>query len=587
MTTRLLNWLRRTRPTTSRRPARRAPTLGLERLDERLVPVVGAFSVPNTVAMTGVVQITENGHPHCTGTLLADGRHVLSAAHCFDDNHDGVVDANDFAVTINSRTFSPTSIVLHPNWDPGSESTLAANDIAVLTLPALAPSAATRYDLFRGTNEVGQLFQMAGWGLTGVGATGANPNVPQGLRSGYNRFDATAAPLNDEVQVVQVTGAGIGGTFQLSLDGQSTSPIPFNATATAVRTALEAVAGVGNVAVQTAPGDQGFWFVRFQGTKAGTNVDPLVIDAAGLTGPAATNVFERSQGGTFAPTVQDTRLVADFDDGTAEHDAFGLWSGLPDLGHGVKEAFGASGDSGGPALIGGQIAGVLSSVLTVGRAPDVDLNLNSSFGEFEVLTRVSKFASWIDGIVTHPHELVVDLANESASSVTARRAGTNLEVLLDGVVIDSEPLSQITGLRILGTASAHTYTIGSGLTIPVEVVGQGADNDTLVGPDDANTWQISAIPQSETEVFGAQGTIDGSITFQDMRYLRGGSGADVFKFADTTQVHDGAPFLFGINGGNGSDTLDYSNATFGVSVNLGAGTATGWWIRRPSSHPWG
>ena len=90
-------------------------------------------------------------------------------------------------------------------------------------------------------------------------------------------------------------------------------------------------------------------------------------------------------------------LIYDFDDGTPEHDAFGNMLGIPNLGLGDREAMAAHGDSGGPTFINGLIAGVTSWGWTFGPPIEVSPNF-SSFGWFGGDTRVSFYASWIDGI---------------------------------------------------------------------------------------------------------------------------------------------------------------------------------------------
>ena len=92
-------------------------------------------------------------------------------------------------------------------------------------------------------------------------------------------------------------------------------------------------------------------------------------------------------------------LLADFDDGTAAHDAFGFYFGLTDGGLGVNEVGTAAGDSGGPALIGNQIAGVTSFGFRFGGSPNSDIDglLNSSYGEFDGFARVSSHDEWILG----------------------------------------------------------------------------------------------------------------------------------------------------------------------------------------------
>jgi secreted trypsin-like serine protease len=108
-----------------------------------------------------------------------------------------------------------------------------------------------------------------------------------------------------------------------------------------------------------------------------------------------------SVGDIFDPTVTPGALLAyDFDNGLPENDAFGFFFGINDLGLGEEEVFLASGDSGGPTFIEGAIAGVSSFTLGGFFPVDIDPFFNRSFGEFGFDTRVSTYASWIDGILS-------------------------------------------------------------------------------------------------------------------------------------------------------------------------------------------
>jgi hypothetical protein len=90
-------------------------------------------------------------------------------------------------------------------------------------------------------------------------------------------------------------------------------------------------------------------------------------------------------------------------------------------------------------------------------------------------------------------------------------------------------------------------------------IGSTANTTTLTGPNAVNTWQIT----------GANaGTVAGFM-FTKMANLTGGNRADRFVFAD------GATVSGTINGDGGTDTLDYSNYTTAITVNLQTNTATG------------
>lgn len=119
--------------------------------------------------------------------------------------------------------------------------------------------------------------------LSGGAATATVTTTTQGV-----------APVN-EVKTVTIGNKPSGGTFTLSLDGQTTSGIAFNATAATVDSALEALStiGAGNVSVTGGPGPDTPYTVTFVGGKAGTNVSQMTADATGLEGGSV------STGGTL------------------------------------------------------------------------------------------------------------------------------------------------------------------------------------------------------------------------------------------------------------------------------------------------
>lgn len=125
--------------------------------------------------------------------------------------------------------------------------------------------------------------------------------------------------------------------------------------------------------------------------------------------------------------LADTQLLADFDNGMSGNDALGQLLGRHDLGLGVDEGLIASGDSGGPAFIGGLLAGVASYTanLSYGNiAPDIDHIINSSFGEIAAWQRVSNYQQWIDqslraeyaGAPTRPEDVIKEVTEGEAGT---------------------------------------------------------------------------------------------------------------------------------------------------------------------------
>jgi secreted trypsin-like serine protease len=252
----------------------------------------------------GLLIDTSAGTFLCSGALMSDGIHMLTAAHCLTDffgNPDFLGGTATFFPNPDGvEVLEIVSAVTHPDFNSFLE---AGNDIAILTLAAPASAGVQRYNIYRGADEVGKTFDTSGFGTLGTGLTGESG--PAGFRRhGLNEFDSTMA-----------------GTFDI-----------------------------------------------FPGWTAG-----------------------------------ETVLFSDFDDGLPQHDAFGLFFGINGLGLGLDEVSTSTGDSGGPAFVNGQIAGLSTFGIRVffadGSSADIDELTNSSFGEFNAFTRVSSYQDWIDSYV--------------------------------------------------------------------------------------------------------------------------------------------------------------------------------------------
>jgi hypothetical protein len=117
--------------------------------------------------------------------------------------------------------------------------------------------------------------------------------------------------LSNEVQTVTITGAPTGGTFTLTYSGQTTAGIAYNATAAAVKAALEALSNIaaGDVTVT----GTGPYTVTFVKNLAGKDVAAMTASGTGLTGgttPSAT--IATSTAGGAAAASDGTQIHAGF-----------------------------------------------------------------------------------------------------------------------------------------------------------------------------------------------------------------------------------------------------------------------------------
>lgn len=159
---------------------------------------------PNRPANNSVVALIMDygagGRFICSGSLSADRRHIVTAAHCVSN---GAGTANPLKTTayfsnsgdpdtiLSSDASSVAIDISHYAVNAGyTGEVIDQNDVAVLTLKELAPSFATGYDIDFSGNLTGSQFEIAGVGgrSTIGGAFGVNAGTGR-LRQGGNIFD--------------------------------------------------------------------------------------------------------------------------------------------------------------------------------------------------------------------------------------------------------------------------------------------------------------------------------------------------------------------------------------------------------------
>jgi hypothetical protein len=133
----------------------------------------------------------------CSGSVMADGRSIATAAHCVSD---GAGTANPVKTTVHffngnpdqravgvgntSETRTVTAYFVHPEY---TGEVIDQNDIAILRINKDAPASAQRYDLFTTNDLTGTQFNVAGYGTRST-TGGNNGNTPPfGARTGFLR----------------------------------------------------------------------------------------------------------------------------------------------------------------------------------------------------------------------------------------------------------------------------------------------------------------------------------------------------------------------------------------------------------------
>ena len=103
---------------------------------------------------------------------------------------------------------------------------------------------------------------------------------------------AVPAAGTDEVQTITITGTPTGGTYTLTFSGQTTSAIAYNASASAVQSALEALSNIapGDVVCAGGPHPGTPVTVTFGGAYDGADVPQMTATGSftGGTSPAVT-----------------------------------------------------------------------------------------------------------------------------------------------------------------------------------------------------------------------------------------------------------------------------------------------------------
>ncbi len=123
------------------------------------------------------------------------------------------------------------------------------------------------------------------------------------------------------------------------------------------------------------------------------------------------------------------------------------------------------------------------------------------------------------------------------------------------VTVDGGGQATVDTVSFAGVGGAVSFTLGTAGFANIEHFAGNTTDSTLIGEDNANTWEITAAKAGNV----------GGITFTGFTTLMGGTANDEYTFRVTPAVA-----AMTIDAGTGVDRVDLSTVTDPVSVQLGA-----------------
>ena len=132
-----------------------------------------------------IVTLSDGTQVGCSGSLLAGGSALLTAAHCVTGDTNSLSATNIFVDFANvGLTLTSQSYVVDPIWNG---SLTNGGDLAVIQFGTPIASIGG-YQLDTASSAIGDQVTLAGYGLTGVGSTGANGSTFGTLYAGTNQY---------------------------------------------------------------------------------------------------------------------------------------------------------------------------------------------------------------------------------------------------------------------------------------------------------------------------------------------------------------------------------------------------------------
>lgn len=183
------------------------PAVGIVVSDD---PANHEVTPPSDYDMVGLM--VWRGDPGSTAILI-DPWHILTAAHAL---YPGTLSDHRFELHLADGTheFQIAERFIHDDYEHGVFPTV---DVAVGRLDR--STGLSGYGLYALSNEVGKIGVLVGYGMSGTGLTGQDPNYPKGTkRSGQNHIGLKYTPPGETIEYLLMDfdgpagGGPLGGT---------------------------------------------------------------------------------------------------------------------------------------------------------------------------------------------------------------------------------------------------------------------------------------------------------------------------------------------------------------------------------------
>lgn len=226
--------MQRLRSITSR--ATMAGMLGLCALALPAQAIVSTSAPAHWVAtdsrFDAVARLVVNGGTVCSGSLLAGGHHVLTAAHCVTGSN-GALNVGSITLSLDggaltARVSSAAQVSVYTGWN----GVLGENDDLALLRLDTAVTALSGYQV-RAGSALGEAVVLAGYGYSGVGSAGyASASGTGTLHWGANEYDTVYSAAgtalfdfdNGDAARSSIGGLGLGSTEAMIGPGDSGGP---------------------------------------------------------------------------------------------------------------------------------------------------------------------------------------------------------------------------------------------------------------------------------------------------------------------------------------------------------------------------